>query len=163
MLWSYGMQITPYVCAAYAGSIRVSLPHSRRKAMRVAWKGMDADAVIDRDALYVTNLKPGRYTAHVTDESTGEHKKLEAQVPRVDAAVITAYDTRSCTMFPWNGEVAARVENCPAGTRYLWSNGVVTKESRLTCARHGRYTVTLLNSALTVINATAPAVVEGVM
>ena len=160
--WSYGLQITPYICAEYPGAAKISMSQQQKRAVSIRWTGADAEAIISEDGAVLGNAKPGKYVAHITNDVTGEKKRLDAQVPRLNAAVITSYTTQQCTRFPWNGEVKAVVENCPKDARFLWNNGVVTRDSRLTCARPGRYTVTLLHASIT-ISACAPAVVESMM
>ena len=161
--WSYGLQITPYICDSFPGTIKISMSQPYKQDSIIKWHGLPDSIKLQENGALLNNVQPGKYSVSIENKSYETTRRLEATVPRLDAAIITGYTTKPVTGFPWNGEVKAQVENCPNDVLFLWSNGIVTKINILTHIRPGKYTVTLLNSNITVVSASGPALVENLM
>ena len=130
--WSYGLQITPYICAEYPGAAKISMSQQQKRAVSIRWTGADAEAIIrGRSGAWKREAGKVRGTSRTMSRVK---KRLDAQVPRLNAAVITSYTTQQCTRFPWNGEVKAVVENCPKDALSCGTTGWSSQDSRLTCA-----------------------------
>lgn len=157
--WSCGLQVSPYICDGYAGTVRMVLPTDFRE-FDISWN-LPKSAQIREQGRFVDNLRPGKYSTVVRCQ--GVTQRLSVEVHRLEASIIVGYVSRPNTLFPWNGEVEAQVQNCPPDARFLWSNGIVTQRPLLTCCRPGTYTTTIIHAMPTVVVAREAAVVENLM
>ena len=159
--WSYGAQVTPYICSRHQGSIRITVPTGERH-VSIEWTGLHVGADVKAGGHLLENLSPGVYHG-VASSSRGERQRLTVNVPQLHTAVVLHYVTKPATRFPWNGVVEAKMENVPTAASFLWSGGAVTTRPVLEHARPGKYTVSLIHTDTMLLSLAPPATVGNML